>query len=126
MGRVGAPHRSPKAPREHDWDWSTSEAFDALLDHSGWDGAATAHAWFDPGADPEHDPPQQKGAYKLPHHELLDGRLRVLWRGVVAAITVINGARGGVDIPDADRRAVYEHLAAHYRQFDEEPPDLAS
>ena len=64
------------------------------------------------------------GHDKLPHHEIIDGRLRVARRGVVAAMSVINGSRGGVDIPAIDRAAVYEHLAAHYREFDEEPPEL--
>jgi predicted nuclease with TOPRIM domain len=36
------------------------------------------------------------------------------------------GARGGVDIPEADREAVYKHLANHYKQFEEEPPALHS
>jgi hypothetical protein len=36
------------------------------------------------------------------------------------------GARGGVQIPDADRRGVYAHLERHYRQFDKEPPELRS
>jgi len=34
------------------------------------------------------------------------------------------GARGGVDIPTSDRRAVYRHLAAHYEDFDKEPPEM--
>jgi hypothetical protein len=38
-------------------------------------------------------------------------------------MTVVNGARGGVDIPEKDRRKVYEHLAAHYTEFGEEPPE---
>ena len=38
-------------------------------------------------------------------------------------MTVVNGARGGVDIPDRDRRKVYDHLARHYGEFDEEPPE---
>ena len=33
------------------------------------------------------------------------------------------GARGGVDV-EGDRKAVYEHLAAHYRQFGEEAPEF--
>lgn len=98
MGRTPAPHESPKAPRDLSWDWSDSRSFGEILEQAGWDGAVTAHAWLDPDEDPEHDPPQEKGAYKLPHHELIDGRLRVVWRGVVAAMAVINGARGGVDI----------------------------
>ena len=123
MGYVPEPHRSPGAPRDLRWDWSGSDAFDELLEHGGWDAVVKAHAWIDPQEDPEHDPPQEKGAYKLPHHEVVDGRIRVVWRGVVAAMTVVNGARGGVDIPEKDRRRVYDHLSAHYRQFDEVPPD---
>lgn len=122
MGTVTAPHRSPTAPRDRDWDWDGTEKLDRIIEHGGWEAVANAHAWHDPSAD-EHDPPREKGAYKLPHHELIDGKLRVVWRGVVSAMTVVNGARGGVDIPDSDRRRVYDHLATHYAEFDEEPPD---
>ncbi|HXF37542.1 MAG TPA: hypothetical protein VNO17_10230 [Actinomycetota bacterium] len=125
MGRVPEPHRSPKAPEDRGWNWhGTAEAdqTDALLEHGGWEAMATAHAWYDPEADPEHDPPREKGAYKLPHHELIDGELRVVWAGVRSAMQVLQGARGGVDLPEGDREAVYEHLAEHYRQFDREPP----
>ena len=124
MGTITAPHRSPTAPKERDWDWSGTDKLDEIREHGGWKAVANAHAWYDPSAD-EHDPPHEKGAYKLPHHELIDGELRVVWRGVVSAMTVINGARGGVDISDADRRKVYEHLARHYDEFDEEPPDFS-
>ncbi len=125
MGQVTpATHQSPKAPRDRSWDWSGTDKFDQILKHGGWEAAVTAHAWHDPDEDPDHDPPREKQAYKLPHHELLDGRLKVVWNGVVAAMTVVNGARGGVDIPERDRRAVYQHLADHYREFGEEPPEL--
>lgn len=123
MGTVSAPHRSPTAPRDRDWDWDGTDKMERIIQERGWDGVALAHAWYDGSRDPDHDPPQEKGAYKLPHHELVDGELRVVWRGVVAAMTVVNGARGGVDMSDADRRKVYDHLAAHYREFDEEPPE---
>lgn len=122
MGTITAPHSSPTAPRDRDWDWSGTDKLDEIREHGGWDAVANAHAWYDPSAD-EYDPPHEKGAYKLPHHELIDGRLRVVWRGVVSAMTVVNGARGGVDIPDGDRRKVYEHLARHYEEFDEDPPE---
>ena len=125
MGTVAAPHRSPTAPREREWDWDGTDKMDRIIRERGWDGVAKAHAWHDPKEDPDNDPPQEKGAYKLPHHELIDGELRVVWRGVVAAMTVVNGARGGVDIPESDRRKVYDHLAAHYGEFDGEPPEYA-
>lgn len=125
MGSVSAAHQSPTAPPDLDWNWGDSpEPFDAVLEHGGWDEAVRAHAWFDPAADPEHTPPREKGAYKLPHHEVVDGRLRVVWSGVVAAMTIVNGARSGLDIPKAELPQVYDHLAAHYREFDEEPPEF--
>jgi hypothetical protein len=84
---------------------------------------ANAHAWYDPKAE-KHDPPREKQAYKLPHHEPVGGRTVVVWNGVRSAMQVLLGARGGVDIPRSDRGRVYEHLARHYRQFGKEPPEL--
>jgi len=61
------------------------------------------HTWFDPQEDPEHDPPHEKQAYKLPHHEVIDGRVRVVWAGVRSAMQV------------------HEQ---HYKEFDKEPPSF--
>jgi len=76
-------------------------------------------AWYDQEA------ADIKSSYKLPHH-LAAGEHSVVWRGVTAAMAALLGARGGVDIPASDRKGVYNHLARHYRQFDEEPPELRS
>jgi hypothetical protein len=35
---------------------------------------------------------------------------------------VLAGARSGVDLPDADRPAVYRHLEAHYKEFGKQAP----
>jgi len=115
----------PEAREDRAWNrHGTAEAdtSDALIEHGGWQAMANAHTWYEPDADPEHDPPQEKQAYKLPHHELIDGRLSVVWNGEKAAMQVLAGARGGLDIPERDRRSVYEHLALHYGEFDKEPP----
>jgi hypothetical protein len=128
MGRVPEPHRSPKAPEDRPWSWhGTAEADkgDAILERGGWEAFARTHAWYDPSADPEdNDPPREKQAYKLPHHELTDGEVRVVWHGVRSAMQVLMGARGGVDIPESDRKDVYRHLEEHYREFGKEPPDF--
>jgi HK97 family phage prohead protease len=63
-----------------------------------------------------------KSSYKLPHHRA-DG-FTTVWRGVTAAMGALLGARGGVDIPDSDRRGVYRHLNRHYGDFDEEAPEF--
>lgn len=120
---VPEPHASPTAPRDRDWKWDGTDKLDDIIEHGGWDAVANAHAWYDEDAD-DHDPPQLKTAYKLPHHELIDGRLEVNWSGVTAAMNVVQGGRGGVDLPPDEIAAVHEHLARHYREFDEEPPEL--
>lgn len=67
-------------------------------------------------------PPERYSDLKLPHHRPKDGA--VVWRGVVAAMAALLGARGGVDIPEEDRPRVYAHLAFHYAQFGKEPPEF--
>ena len=115
-------HKGPLADRDHDWDWSSKETdyVQQILDDGGWKELAEAHAWYD---DSDGDPPEKKGAYKLPHHLLIDGKLHVVWRGVSHAMNVVAGGRGGVKLPKKDIDGVYEHLAEHYRQFGEEPPE---
>lgn len=73
-------------------------------------------AWFDDGA------PDKKGSYLLPHHKQVDKK--AVWRGVAAAMAVLLGGKDGVDIPESDRRSVYNHLAKHYKQFDRLAPDF--
>ena len=92
-----------------------------------WDGPAEIKAaevkdlkvictWFD------SENPDIKSAYKLPHHRA-EG-YNVVWGGVSAAMAALLGARGGVNIPEADKQGVYKHLAKHYAQFDKEPPEF--
>lgn len=73
-------------------------------------------AWYD------SEKPEIKSSYKLPHHEL--SGYKTNWKGVVAAMAALMGARGGVDIPESDRQGVYLHLAKHYTDFDKEAPEL--
>ena len=75
-------------------------------------------AWYD------SENPDLKSSYKLPHHRASD--LKAVWRGVAAAMGALLGARGGVNIPDSDRKGVYNHLAKHYKDFEKEPPEFRS
>jgi len=125
--RAVAPHITPKAPEDSEWDADSAEQRIrkwASKDGSGdkdkidWGKYRQAFAWYD------HENPENFNSYKLPHHDVIDGRLCVVWRGVVAAMQALMGARGGVDIPPEDRRTAYLHLARHYAQFNREPPPL--
>lgn len=73
-------------------------------------------AWYDSGnAD-------KKSSYKLPHHRA--GDKKAVWRGVSAAMGALLGARGGVAIPEGDRKGVYNHLKSHYKHWDKKPPEF--
>lgn len=113
-----APHRTAKAPEGQSWDaaavWS-SIASDYEEDERA------KHYWQVASYRTDDANPDARSTYKLPHHDA-DGK--VVLRGVMAAMAALNGGRGGVDIPDGDRRGVYDHLVAHYKQFDREPPEL--
>lgn len=73
-------------------------------------------AWFD------SEKPDAKMSYKLPHHKGGPEGNVAVWRGVAAAMAALLGARGGADLPQADRRKVYNHLAKHYKEFGKEAP----
>ena len=81
------------------------------------------YAWRDPNGDPS-----TKADYKLGHHEVsadgTPGAANV--KGCIAVIAALHGARGGVNIPDADRKAVYAHAAQHLKDAGVTVPDLKS
>jgi phage head maturation protease len=111
---------------------SAIKPHDTLITTSVWDAAAamksitqdasvsdlrSLYAWVDPDADPE-----VKSSYRIPHHAGIGQAANV--RACIIGIAALNGARGGTSIPEADRKGVYNHLAAHLRDADREPPEL--
>lgn len=80
-------------------------------------------AWEDDTA----EKPRPKSAFKFGHHLVdTDGNIGAASvRGCIMGIAILNGARGGTKIPDADRQGVYNHLARHLKDAGiEEPPPL--
>jgi len=119
------PHETKKAPEDMPWD--AEEAVERLRrwasrDGTGrreaidWEKYKLGFAWYD------EKNKQSFSSYKLPHHTIIDNELTVVWRGVVAAMAALAGARGGVEIPEEDKPSVYQHLATHYKQFNRQPP----
>ena len=113
------PIRSHKTATS-DKSWSGPKA-ETKLGHAGRDDLRKAHAWVDGESDPS-----TKTAYKFIHHEVNAkgevGPANV--RAATSGIAVLNGGRGGADIPDSDRKGVYNHLAKHLRDAGKEPPSL--
>lgn len=106
------PNGTPKAAEDAEWDGAAEVAAADVED------LKVMCAWVN------SENPDIKGSYKLPHHRA-GGDHPVVWRGVAAAMAALMGARGGVDIPEADKRGVYNHLAKHYEEFEKTPPEFS-
>lgn len=107
------PHSSPVTTRE----WDATAVVAGIKADATVTELRSVFAWVDSNGDPE-----AKTNYRFPHHHGIDGPANV--RALVQGIAILNGARGGTTIPEADRKAVYAHLAAHLRDADREPPEL--
>lgn len=103
------PHTTEKADENAAWDKSGE-----LSKAEGKEQLRRMHAWVDEEQDTE-----TKQAYKLPHHRASG---EVVWRGVAAAMARL--LQAGTQIPDADRKGVFNHLSRHYGQFSKEPPEF--
>jgi len=107
---------------DREWNWDTT-ARDEILGDSGdnWKRYRDAHIYYD-----SDKPEDNKGAYKLPIARMVDDDLMAIWDGVVAAMGAVNGARGGVNIGDDERRKAYDHLIRYYKKADRDPPAFRS
>jgi hypothetical protein len=109
----------PLADQDREWDGAAAEKR-----VRAWAGAEDepnekyrdAHVWYDA------DAKENFTAYKLLIADVVDGRLKAVPRGVMAAGGVMNGARGGIDIPEGDVDRVKSHLAKYYAKMDDKAP----
>jgi hypothetical protein len=75
-----------------------------------------AHLWY------EADRADDFTGYKLPIADIVDGALKAVPRAIIAAAGVLEGARGGVDVPDSDRPKLRRQLDRYYDKMGETPP----
>lgn len=72
--------------------------------------------WYD------QSEPDVFASYKLPFTDIIEGRQVAVPRGIFAAAAAMQGARGGVDIPEADRPAVRRHIERYYDKMGLDSP----
>ena len=111
----------PVADRDRRWDGLAAQKaiFADAKTEDGFDTAKLNRAflWRDSDGDPE-----LRGSYKLPFTELIDGTLTIVPKAVFAAAAAIEGARGGVNIPDADKSGIRRKLATLYGKINSSLP----
>jgi len=109
----------PMADRSRRWDGAAAEkrvrVWAHAEDHPN-EAYRKAHVWYD------GDRKDLFTAYKLLIADVIDGKLTVVPRGVMAAGNVMDGARGGADLPQGDIGRVKGHLARYYHKMDDRAP----
>jgi hypothetical protein len=109
----------PLADRDRAWDGGPAEkrvrAWANAEDEPN-EKYRDAHIWYDA------DNKDNYTAYKLLFCDVIGGRLRAVPRGVMAAGNIMQGARGGIDLPKGDIDRVRSHLAKYYTKMGEDAP----
>jgi hypothetical protein len=109
----------PLADRDREWDGAAAEK--RVRRHTGAEDGPNAryrdaHVWYDA------EKKDNFTAYKLLIADVVDDRLVVVPHGLMAAGNVMQGSRGGVDLPEKDVDRVKSHLAKYYAKLGEDAP----
>jgi hypothetical protein len=112
-------HDFPLAPRDRTWDGAAAEKrvrawADADSDPSP--RYRDAHIWYDAGKK------ENFTAYKLLFTDIVNGRQVAVPHAIIAAGNIVQGAHGGIDLPQPDVTRVKNHLAKYYRKMGETAP----
>ena len=109
----------PLAARDREWDGAAAEkrvrSWADAQDEPN-EKYRDAHLWYDA------DRKNNFTAYKLLYADVVDGELKAVPRGIIAAAGVLDGARGGVDIPAGDVDRAKSHVKRYYRKMGDEVP----
>jgi len=101
--------------------WNGDAANKRVRKWAGVEGAPnakyrSAFVWYDGSAK------ENFTAYKLQIADVINGELKAVPRGVMMAAAVMQGSRGGADLPKKDIAPVKRHLARYYSKMDDTAP----
>lgn len=115
--------RLPLAPRDTNWDGAAAEG--RIREYTGSTDAPSSNyrkffMFFDQAnAD-------QFTAYKLPFADIINGKPHVIPAAISAIQGALSGARGGVDIPDADKQRIQYFVTAYQSRIEREQSTMAN
>ncbi|MGW5819183.1 hypothetical protein [Streptomyces noursei] len=116
----------PFAPRDRSWDGggakkrmeSRARKQDGSLDVAKM---SQGFLWRDDNSDPNN-----VGSYRFPFADVIDGELKAVFSGVVAAGAVVRGGRGGTKVPTAGIKSkittLYRRAAREFKDPNIKPP----
>lgn len=105
-----------------DRDWDGDEAEDQIFEWAGWpddeDPDKAKRGFFAM----DDDDGTEKQSYKLPFAVVVDGDLKAVPAGIEAVANVLQGGRGGVDLPDDVISDVRARVEKYYEKRGQEVP----
>lgn len=104
----------PLAPRDREWDSTAAEK--RVRDYTKSTEAPSADykkffMYYDAEA------PELFGSYKLLFADIIDGEPHIVPRAIFAIAGILNGARGGVDISEADQNKIKPVINQLYKRM---------
>jgi hypothetical protein len=110
----------PLADREREWDGDAARK--RIFKWAGWDDAPKTSKARRAFFAYDNDDTSEKGSYKLPYADIIGGELKAVPRAIFAVAQVLEGARGGVDLPDSVISATRKRVEKYYKKMGEEAP----
>lgn len=124
------PPISPHNTATVDTAWSASDQEKKLKSPIDAAEARSFFAWYDSSAqDPNGDGwPDFKAGYKFGHHMVGDNGMGAAanMTACSAVVAILNGARGGTDIPATDKQGVWNHVDRHLAAGGKKAPPLGA
>ena len=113
------------APINTPWGWEAGAKETTLGDPPNWERFKMAHAWFDA------ELAETDNGYRLPFAQLIDGELKVVFRGVASAMGAITRHLKGQDpkqslegITNDELLPIYNLLKSYYERFAMDAPEF--
>ena len=110
----------PLASRDREWDGDAARQ--RIFKWAGWDKdpktSKARRAFFAY----DNEDTTEKGNYKLPYADVIGGELKAVPRAIFAVAQVLEGARGGVDLPDSVISSTRKRVEKYYKKMGEEAP----
>lgn len=102
-------------------EWDSEAAIARVREFTGSteepsDSYENAFLWYDDENEEDFT------AYKLPIADVIEGKLVAVPRAIFSAAAAVQGARGGLDIPEYDRPSLIAHIERYYEKMGRESP----
>lgn len=101
--------------------WDTKAALSRIREFTDSDDVPStqyknAFVWFDSKESNLFE------SYKLLIADIVDGRMKIVPKALFSAAAILQGARGGIDLPENDRPKVIRHIERYYAKMDLDSP----